>query len=85
MLQSIIIIKDKNIKKNSLLALVNLEDKEKKQFRLLVFSFVVHIIPHRKPHFKKNLYYIYYGKKVQNYRKNLLFMFLSIQKRRDKI
>lgn len=64
---------------------MNLEDKEKKTIPfMIVFSFVVHIIPHRKPHFKKNLYYIYYGKKVQNYRKNLLFMFLSIQKRRDK-
>ena len=82
MLQSIIIIKDKNIKKNSLLAVVNLEDKEKKQFRLLVFSFNVHIIPYRKPYFKKNLYYIYYVKKVQNYRKIFCLCFYLSEEER---
>lgn len=45
MLQSIIIIKDKNIKKKFTIAVVNLED-EKKQFRFDSFFLLMYILYH---------------------------------------
>lgn len=87
MLQSIIIIKDKNIKKNSLLPIVNLED-EKKTIPFDSFFLLMYILYHIENHIsRENRNICIMSKKVKNYRKNLLlFMFLSIhKKRRDKI
>lgn len=64
---------------------MNLED-EKKQFRFDSFFLLMYILYHiEKPISRENRNICIMSKKVQNYRKNLLFMFLSIQKRRDKI